>query len=84
MATVEDDVDELYALPLDQFTAARNALAKRLKKEGDKEAAATVQTLKKPSVAGRRVAVHRVRDRDFPGLRRRTGAVRFRCQVRPR
>ena len=46
----DGDVDELYGLPLDQFTAARNALAKRLKKDGDKEGAAAVQALKKPSV----------------------------------
>jgi hypothetical protein len=46
----DEPVDELYALPLDEFTAARNALAKQLKKDGDKEAAAEVQALKKPSL----------------------------------
>jgi hypothetical protein len=30
---VSDEVDALYALPLDEFTAARNALAKKLGSE---------------------------------------------------
>lgn len=38
------DVDDLYALPLDEFTKARNALAKS---SGDK----SIATLKKPSAA---------------------------------
>src|SRR5689334_21043185 len=45
------EIDDLFALPLDEFTAARNELAKRLKREGDAEAAAQVQALPKPSVA---------------------------------
>jgi len=45
------DVDELFALPLDEFTAARNALAKRLKQDGDADAADRVRALPKPSVA---------------------------------
>ena len=32
MANVEDEIDALYQLPLDEFTPARNALAKRLVK----------------------------------------------------
>src|SRR3954447_4712170 len=46
-----DEIDQLFALPLDEFTAARNALAKRLKQEGDAEAAETVRALPKPSIA---------------------------------
>jgi DNA repair exonuclease SbcCD ATPase subunit len=42
-------VDALYALPLDEFTPARDAKAKELK--ADKELAASVKKLKKPSVA---------------------------------
>ena len=51
-ATDEADAaeDDLYGLPLAEFTAARNALAKRLKGAGDKESAARVQALKKPSL----------------------------------
>jgi hypothetical protein len=46
-----DEIDQLFALPLDEFTAARNALAKRLKQHGDADAAETVRALPKPSVA---------------------------------
>jgi hypothetical protein len=46
-----DEIDRLYGLPLDEFTAARNELARRLKREGDEEAAADVSALRKPSVA---------------------------------
>jgi hypothetical protein len=46
-----DDVDALYGLPLDEFTPARNELAKQLRKEGDKERADEVKALAKPSVA---------------------------------
>ena len=41
--------DELYALPLEEFTPARDAKAKELK--ADKELSAAVKKLKKPSVA---------------------------------
>jgi hypothetical protein len=41
---VADSVDELYALPLEEFTSARNDLAKRL---GDPD----IRKLKKPSVS---------------------------------
>jgi hypothetical protein len=46
-----DEIDQLFALSLDEFTAARNALAKRLKQEGDADAAEQVRTIAKPSVA---------------------------------
>jgi len=42
--------DGLYALPLEEFTTARNELAKRLRKEGDKEGAAEVAALRKPTL----------------------------------
>jgi hypothetical protein len=42
--------DELFALPLDEFTAARDKLAADLKKD-DAAAAARVKKLRKPSVA---------------------------------
>jgi hypothetical protein len=45
------EIEELFALPLDEFTAARNELAKRLKQDGDAEAAEQVRALSKPSVA---------------------------------
>jgi hypothetical protein len=53
LAAVPDldrELDELYALPLDAFTKARNDLAQRLRKAHQAEAAETVKALKKPSV----------------------------------
>jgi hypothetical protein len=44
-------VDRLFQLPLSEFTAARNALANGLKKEGHSDAAARVKTLAKPSIS---------------------------------
>jgi hypothetical protein len=41
--------DELYALPLEEFTPARNALAKELKRGGDAAAADEVKGLTKPT-----------------------------------
>lgn len=43
-------IDALYALPLDGFISARDALAKELTRAGDKKTAAEVKKLKKPSV----------------------------------
>lgn len=51
MSELDDELDRLFELPLDEFTAARNELAKRLRKEGDAEAAERVRGLGKPSVA---------------------------------
>lgn len=44
------EIDRLFSLPLGEFIAARDELAKRLRKE-DREAAAWVKGLRKPSVA---------------------------------
>ncbi|HEX2296014.1 MAG TPA: hypothetical protein VHN37_11970 [Actinomycetota bacterium] len=43
--------EDLYALPLDEFTAARNELARTLKAEGRGDDAARVKKLKKPPVS---------------------------------
>ena len=48
---VEDDVDALYAADPDGFVAARQALSKRLKAEGDKAGAAEVAALRRPTAA---------------------------------
>jgi hypothetical protein len=45
------DVDALFQLPLSEFTAARNALAAKLKKSGRAADAEAVKSLPKPSVA---------------------------------
>jgi hypothetical protein len=60
---VAAEIDRLYALPLDEFTRERDALAKRLRADGERAAAAGVKALKKPSVAA--WAVNQVR-RDRP------------------
>lgn len=45
------DPDQLYALPPEEFTAARDDAAKAAKAEGDVERAATLRGLRRPSVA---------------------------------
>ncbi len=42
---------DLYGLPLEEFTKARDALAKELRQAGKKEAADEVKALRKPSVS---------------------------------
>ena len=55
----EKAIEALYALPLDEFTSARDELARRLRGEGDRSGAAEVKGLRKPSVAA--WALNRVR-----------------------
>jgi hypothetical protein len=62
------DIDELYALPLEEFTRARNDLARRLKDAGDADAAAEIRGLAKPSVVV--WAVNQLARRDPDGVRR--------------
>jgi len=51
MAAPPDQIARLYGLPLDEFTAARDAEARRLRTEGDREAAEAVRRLPKPTLA---------------------------------
>ena len=46
----DSEIDGLFELPLDEFTAARDALAKRLRAEGERESAAAVKALRKPNL----------------------------------
>jgi hypothetical protein len=46
-----DEVDELFKLPLAEFTGARNSLAAQLKKSGRADDANLVKALAKPSVS---------------------------------
>ena len=62
-----DEIDRLYELPLDEFTAARNELARRLKRDGDDEAAEQVRGLAKPSVPA--WAINQLARRDEEGVR---------------
>ena len=48
---LNDEVDELYQLPLAEFTGARNALAARLKQSGLANDANLVKSLTKPPVS---------------------------------
>ena len=50
MSAAEDGIDALYGLPLDEFTRARDELARRVRQEGDAERAAEIKGLRKPSV----------------------------------
>lgn len=45
------DLDHLYGLPLEEFTPARDAAAKQIRKAGDRETAAIVAKLPKPTPA---------------------------------
>src|SRR4051812_40117151 len=47
----DDRISDLYALPLERFTAERNALAAELRSDGDAQGGATVKALRKPSAA---------------------------------
>jgi hypothetical protein len=47
----DSEIDDLFKLELADFTAARNALASKLQKAGDKDAAAQVKGLAKPPVS---------------------------------
>jgi hypothetical protein len=48
--SVDDVGDDLYELPLDEFIGARNARAKELVASGERDAAAIVRKLSKPSL----------------------------------
>ena len=48
---IEEHVDELLALPPEQFTEARNAVAKRLRSDGNRDASDAVKRLPRPSLA---------------------------------
>ena len=63
-SSIEDDLDALFQLPLAEFTAARNALAARLKKAGQTDEAEQLKRLPKPSLPAWTVnqLYHRKRD----------------------
>ncbi|HVE93985.1 MAG TPA: hypothetical protein VNB24_03620 [Acidimicrobiales bacterium] len=61
-------VDELYELMPSEFVAARDALAKRVRSEGDRDAAAAIKRLTKPTVVAH--AINQVARRDRDGIDR--------------
>jgi hypothetical protein len=48
---VESVANELYSLPRDEFTAARNAAVKRAREQGNRELAEQIGALRRPSTA---------------------------------
>lgn len=48
---MERELDRIYQVPLGEFTAARDELAKRLRDEGEREQADEVKKLRKPTAA---------------------------------
>ena len=50
-ADIDDDLDALFTKPLSEFTEARDDLAKSLRQAGDREGAARVKAIRKPSVS---------------------------------
>jgi hypothetical protein len=66
---VERAADELYGLPLDEFTRARDERARELRKQGDRESADAVKALRKPTVAAARLnQLTRTRRKDVDRL----------------
>ena len=69
MMASEEPIQALYALPLDGFTKARNALARSLKDEGHAKEAEVVKGLPKPSVAAWAVnQLARIHEREIEHL----------------
>ena len=46
---LDGEIDRLYGVPLDEFVHARDEFAKRLRREGDREAAERIKELRKPT-----------------------------------
>ncbi len=67
MSALDQELDRLYGLPLEDFTAARNELARRLRSAGQEAEAETVRTLAKPNVAA--WAVNQLSRRDADTVR---------------
>jgi hypothetical protein len=73
----EQAVDELYALPVTEFTSRRDALARDLRGAGEREAAAWVKGLRKPSAPAWIVnQLARARAREAKDLLRAGDALR--------
>ncbi|MFL5864737.1 MAG: hypothetical protein ACJ780_28905 [Solirubrobacteraceae bacterium] len=71
------DADELYGLPLERFVPERTALVRTLRSAGEREEAAAVAALRKPSVAAWTVnQLVRTRGREVEALLRAGDALR--------
>lgn len=72
MAGIDRELDRLFGLPLDEFTRARNDLAKQLKADRDTEHGDEVRALPKPTVPV--WAVNQLTRVDRTGIRALLGA----------
>ncbi len=63
----ESEIERLYGLPLEQFTSARDELARGLRRAGDRAAADEVKQLRKPTVAA--WALNQLQRRDRESVR---------------
>jgi len=65
----EEIIDRLYALPVEEFTRARNEAERELRKDGEREQADQVKALRKPTAAAaaanRLVHAHRAQVEAF-------------------
>ena len=74
---VDGEIDRLYGLPLAEFTPERDALARRLRAEGDTQRAAEVAALKKPVLAAWAVnRLVRAQRKDIDALVAAAAAIR--------
>jgi hypothetical protein len=64
VADLDQEIDRLFELSPEEFTTARNELAKRLKSEGEGSAAEQVKQLRKPTVAAWTINQLARRDQD--------------------
>src|SRR4051812_17139068 len=64
--TARIDIDELYTVDPSEFVARRNALAKELRAAGDRDAAAEVSKLRRPTVVA--AALNQLARRNPAGL----------------
>lgn len=74
MTADTDAADQLYGLPPEEFTAARNALAREIGKQGDRQAAEAIKSLRKPSAAA--WALNQLARRHGESVRELVGAGR--------
>jgi hypothetical protein len=75
--TLEQEIDRLCSLPLAEFIATRNGLAKSLRAAGDRGAADRIKALAKPSVTAWAVnSLYHHQREPFDALRETAAAVR--------
>jgi hypothetical protein len=76
-AAIDSEIDGLYGLALEDFTKERDALARRLRADGDRDAAASVAELRKPVLAAWVVnRLARTRRADVEALVEAAAAIR--------